>query len=313
MSVDYLVHPVEVFADVARVLRPGGLFVVHVLQPLLPDQGDHAAGWPTTTVATWRSCDTYFELAAGFGPPHAGHRNPDRPVTRCTPCGRPRRPDDPLGRRVGAEVVACRALPAAGRVARAGRRREAGGVPRRDATGAGRCPGSATRTARIVVLGLAPAAHGANRTGRVFTGDRSGDWLFGRCTGPAWRTSRHRSHAGDGLRLHDAWVTARVKCAPPANAPTPAERDACAPFLRRELDALRPAVVVCLGAFGYARRLPALRRAAAAAVRPRRRGRAGEPGAAGSFHPSQQNTFTGRLTEAMLDAVFDRAVALTAR
>ena len=114
--------------------------------------------------------------------------------------------------------------------------------------------------------------------------------------------------------LHDVWVTAAVKCAPPANAPTPAERDACAPFLRRELEALDPAVVVCLGAFGYDAACRFYD------VRPRPRfGHGvevvvpGGPTLVCSFHPSQQNTFTGRLTPAMLDAVFDRAVALTRR
>ena len=170
-------------------------------------------------------------------------------------------------------------------------------------------PGFGDPHARIVVLGLAPAAHGANRTGRVFTGDRSGDWLFRAMYRAGLANQPTSVHADDGLRLDGAWVTASVKCAPPANAPTPAERDACAPFLQRELDALAPAVVVCLGAFGY----DAACRHYGIRPRPRfghgvevpRRARA-----AGSFHPSQQNTFTGRLTEPMLDAVFARAVEL---
>ena len=168
--------------------------------------------------------------------------------------------------------------------------------------------------ATIVVLGLAPAAHGANRTGRMFTGDRSGDWLF-RAMHRAGLANQPMSTAReDGLELHNAWVTAAVRCAPPGNQPLPAERDACAGYLARELDALasRCRVVVCLGGFGFA-----------AAVRhyqlkpkPRFGHLAEHPVPGGpvllcSFHPSQLNTFTGRLTEPMLDAVFERAVELT--
>ena len=174
-------------------------------------------------------------------------------------------------------------------------------------------PGFGDAEARIVVLGLAPAAHGANRTGRMFTGDRSGDWLF-RAMHRAGLANQPESVAfDDGLELTDAWVTAGVKCAPPANKPSPAERDACAPFLEREFAALtRAAVVVCLGQFGY--------HAACAhfGVRPRPKfGHGVEvavdrgPTLICSFHPSQQNTFTKRLTEPMLDAVFSRAVELT--
>ena len=174
-------------------------------------------------------------------------------------------------------------------------------------------PGFGDPAASIVVLGLAPAAHGANRTGRVFTGDRSGDWLF-RAMHRAGLANQSRSVSiDDGLQLTDAWVTAAVKCAPPGNKPLPDERDACAPFLRREFEALsRMRVVVCLGQFGY--------QAACAhfGVRPRPRfGHGVEvqvpdgPVLICSFHPSQQNTFTGRLTEPMLDAVFHRAVVLS--
>ena len=173
-------------------------------------------------------------------------------------------------------------------------------------------PGFGDPDAGIVVLGLAPAAHGANRTGRVFTGDRSGDWLF-RAMFRAGLANQPASVAlDDGLQLTDAWVTAAVKCAPPANKPLPEERDACAPFLERELAGLaNVSVVVCLGQFGY--------QAACShyGVRPRPRfGHGVEvvvddgPTLICSFHPSQQNTFTGRLTEAMLDAVFARAVDL---
>ena len=169
------------------------------------------------------------------------------------------------------------------------------------------------------MLGLAPAAHGANRTGRVFTGDRSGDWLF-RALHRAGLASQPTSvSADDGLVLTDTWVTAAVKCAPPANQPLPAERDACASFLTREVEALADVrVVVCLGAFGYDAACRHFE------VRPRPKfghgvevDLAARPGSGPvlvcSFHPSQQNTFTGRLTEPMLDAVVARAVELARR
>jgi uracil-DNA glycosylase family 4 len=172
-------------------------------------------------------------------------------------------------------------------------------------------PGFGDPAACIVVLGLAPAAHGANRTGRVFTGDRSGDWLFRAMHRAGLANQPTSVSIDDGLCLTGAWVTAAVKCAPPANAPTPHERDNCAPFLRRELDALDVAVVVCLGSFGYE---AACRHFA---VRPRPRfghgvevALPGGPTLLCSFHPSQQNTFTGRLTGPMLDAVFARAAEL---
>ncbi|MEX2625324.1 MAG: uracil-DNA glycosylase, partial [Ilumatobacteraceae bacterium] len=176
-------------------------------------------------------------------------------------------------------------------------------------------PGFGDPAASIVVLGLAPAAHGANRTGRVFTGDRSGDWLYRAMHRAGLANQATSVAADDGLALSGAWVTAAVKCAPPANRPTPAERDTCGPFLARELAALDPVrVVVCLGAFGYD---AACRHYA---VRPRPRfGHGVEvvlddgPMLLCSYHPSQQNTFTGRLTEPMLDAVFERAVALATR
>jgi uracil-DNA glycosylase family 4 len=173
-------------------------------------------------------------------------------------------------------------------------------------------PGFGDPAARIVVLGLAPAAHGANRTGRVFTGDRSGDWLFRAMHRAGLANQPTSASVDDGLELTDAWVTAAVKCAPPANKPTPGERDACAPFLRREFALLdRAVVVVCLGGFGY----DAACRHFEVSPRPKfGHGVEVEIGGGStlvcSFHPSQQNTFTGRLTEAMLDAVFTRAVEL---
>ena len=175
-------------------------------------------------------------------------------------------------------------------------------------------PGFGDPAARVLVLGLAPAAHGANRTGRVFTGDRSGDWLY-RAMHRAGLASQPTSvSADDGLRLRGAWVTAAVKCAPPGNRPLPDERAACLPFLRRELALLGGVrVVVCLGGFAWEVAC------AEFGLRPRPRfghGHEAEvpggPTLLGSFHPSQQNTFTGRLTEPMLDTVFARAVALAA-
>jgi len=166
--------------------------------------------------------------------------------------------------------------------------------------------------ARIMVLGLAPAAHGANRTGRVFTGDRSGDWLFRAMHTAGLANQPTSTHRDDGLVLRDAWVSAAVRCAPPQNRPSVDERDACAGFLEREFALLtRVQVVVCLGGFGFEAACRHL------GVRPRPRfGHLVEvPVADGptllcSYHPSQQNTFTGRLTETMFDAVFERAVAL---
>ena len=174
-------------------------------------------------------------------------------------------------------------------------------------------PGFGDPEARIVVLGLAPAAHGANRTGRVFTGDRSGDWLFRAMHRAGLANQPESVSIDDGLELTDAWVTAAVKCAPPANKPLPDERDACAPFLEREFAALtNAAVVVCLGQFGYQAACTHF------GVRPRPKfGHGvevpieGGPTLVCSFHPSQQNTFTKRLTEPMLDAVFARAIALS--
>ena len=176
-------------------------------------------------------------------------------------------------------------------------------------------PGFGDPAARILLLGLAPAAHGANRTGRVFTGDRSGDFLVASMHRVGLANQPTSTSIDDGLVLHDVWTTAAVKCAPPDNAPLPSERDACRPFLVREIALLdRVRVVVCLGNFAYQAACQHF------GVRPRPRfGHGVEvplPGGATllcSFHPSQQNTFTRRLTEPMLDAIFQRAVALAGR
>ena len=175
-------------------------------------------------------------------------------------------------------------------------------------------PGFGDPHARIVVLGLAPAAHGANRTGRMFTGDRSGDWLFRAMHRAGLANQPTSTSRDDGLELRDAWVTAPVHCAPPDNKPLPSERAACAPFLTRELELLEPQVMVCLGAIA----LDAAARHYGLRPKPKF-GHLAEhvvpdgPTLVCSFHPSQQNTFTGRLTEAMFDAVFTRANALARR
>ena len=175
-------------------------------------------------------------------------------------------------------------------------------------------PGFGDPAARVAVVGLAPAAHGGNRTGRVFTGDRSGDWLFA----AMWRAGLANQPTSvaidDGLTLRGAYVLAAVRCAPPQNKPTPTEREACRPFLTRELallGALR--VIVTLGQFAYQVITDEL------GIRPRPRFGHGVEASAPdgrvvvcSYHPSQQNTFTGKLTEPMLDAVFTRACALGA-
>ena len=169
-------------------------------------------------------------------------------------------------------------------------------------------------TARIAVLGLAPAAHGANRTGRVFTGDRSGDWLYAALHRAGLANQATSVHAGDGLTLTDTRIAAAVRCAPPANKPTPQERDTCRPWLAAELDHLPDLrAVVVLGAFGWQALWPALDATGRPTPRPRPafghgvEVRAGDLTVLGCYHVSQQNTFTGRLTEPMLDAVFARA------
>ncbi|MEI7548506.1 MAG: uracil-DNA glycosylase [Actinomycetota bacterium] len=209
------------------------------------------------------------------------------------------------------DVCACRACP------RLVAWREQVAVDRRasyrDQTYWGRgVPGFGDPAAKVLVLGLAPAAHGANRTGRVFTGDRSGDWLCRAMHRAGLANQPTSVSADDGLALLGAWVAAAVKCAPPDNKPLPEERDMCRPFLQRELGLLTGVrVIVCLGGFAYEAACCEF------GVRPRPKfGHGVEvPVADGrtllcSYHPSQQNTFTGRLTEPMLDAVFARACEL---
>ena len=178
-------------------------------------------------------------------------------------------------------------------------------------------PGFGDPSARLLLLGLAPAAHGANRTGRMFTGDRSGDFLFA-ALARAGLANRPVSIArGDGLALNDVWITAAVRCAPPANRPTPVERDTCLPWSVHELGLLTNVrVVVCLGAFAWAAALRLTAMLAGPEVpAPRPRPafghgaelHGGPYSLIGCYHPSQQNTFTGKLTEPMIDAVLERA------
>lgn len=182
-------------------------------------------------------------------------------------------------------------------------------------------PGFGDPAARVVVVGLAPAAHGANRTGRMFTGDRSGDWLFRSMHTAGFASQPTSVTRGDGLELDGAWITAAARCAPPANKPTPEELATCRPWLHRELELLAPTaqVAVCLGQIGYHTMWNALGAFGDALPRPRPKfGHAVEVVTPRltllcSYHPSQQNTFTGKLTEEMLDGVFHRAAELAGR
>ncbi|HUJ61484.1 MAG TPA: uracil-DNA glycosylase [Kofleriaceae bacterium] len=215
-----------------------------------------------------------------------------------------------------ADITSCRSCP---RLVRC-RERAAAAPPRRFAGAtywARPVTGFGDRDARLLVVGLAPAAHGGNRTGRVFTGDRSGDWLYGALHRGGWASQATSVAADDGLRLAGAYVTCVVRCAPPGNKPTPRERDRCLPFLVRELAALpRVRAIVALGAFAWDGALRALA-ARGHAIRPRpafghgARATIGPYALLGCYHVSQQNTFTGRLTVAMLDAVLAEARAIT--
>ena len=174
-------------------------------------------------------------------------------------------------------------------------------------------PGFGDPRAHLLILGLAPAAHGGNRTGRIFTGDRSGDWLFAALHRAGLANQALSVSRDDGLKLRGCFITAAVRCAPPANRPTPAERDNCLPYWSAELELLdQLKVTVCLGGFAWDVALRAL-----GPVRPKPRfahgaqARVGSMILLGSYHPSQQNTFTGRLTESMMDEIFERAQELS--
>jgi uracil-DNA glycosylase family 4 len=178
-------------------------------------------------------------------------------------------------------------------------------------------PGFGDEDARLLVLGLAPAAHGGNRTGRIFTGDRSGDWLFASLWRAGFANQPRSVSRDDGLALSGCYITAAVRCAPPANRPQPVERDTCLPYLTRELRLLTEVrVIVCLGGFAWDAAIRALIALEVVIPRPRPKFGHGEVAQLerwtllGSYHPSQQNTFTGKLTEAMMDAIFERAKQL---
>jgi uracil-DNA glycosylase len=214
------------------------------------------------------------------------------------------------------EVMQCRACPRL-----VAWREQVAGEPRASFRGerywARPVPGFGDPHARLLLLGLAPAAHGGNRTGRVFTGDRSGDFLFASLYRSGYANQPTSVSRDDGLVLRDAFITAAVKCAPPANKPTPAERDECRPYVVRELELLtRLKVVLVLGAFAYEGLWSILRSNGVPLPRKRPPFAHGlevplDPFTiVGSFHPSQQNTFTGKLTPVMLDAVLERCRAI---
>jgi uracil-DNA glycosylase len=219
-------------------------------------------------------------------------------------------------RALEAEVIACRRCPrlVAWReeVARVKRAAYAGeqywGRP---------LPGFGDPDAKVLLLGLAPAAHGGNRTGRIFTGDRSGDWLFGSLYRTGFANQPTSVSRDDGLTLRDAYITAAVRCAPPANRPLPSERDNCLPYLERELRLLGSVtVIVTLGSFAWDAALRVTRALGEPIPKPRPKfghgaeSQIGRFRLLGCFHPSQQNTFTGKLTEPMIDEVMTRAKRL---
>ena len=179
-------------------------------------------------------------------------------------------------------------------------------------------PGFGDPDAKILIIGLAPAAHGGNRTGRIFTGDRSGDWLFAALWRAGLANQPESISRDDGLRLTGCWISAVVRCAPPANRPLPSERDNCLPYLEEELHLLdRVKVLVCLGGFAWDGALRALAALTESIPRPRprfghgARASVGRWELLGCYHPSQQNTFTGRLTEDMLDQALRQARELS--
>ena len=221
--------------------------------------------------------------------------------------------------RLTEEIVSCRLCPRL-----VAWREEAAGEPPRRFLGqtywARPVPGFGDPEARLLVVGLAPAAHGGNRTGRIFTGDRSGDWLFASLHRTGFANQAESVSRDDGLRLSGAYIAAVNRCCPPGNRPTPKERDDCLPYLVRELELLdQVRVIVALGSFAWDGALRAVSALGHRIPRPRPRfGHAAETAVGpyvllGSYHPSQQNTFTGVLTEKRLDAVFRRARSVAER
>jgi len=212
---------------------------------------------------------------------------------------------------INAEIVACRKCPrlvkyreaVAKEKRRAFRDWDYWGKP---------VPGFGDAHARLLIVGLAPAAHGGNRTGRVFTGDRSGDFLYGALARAGFANQETATHRGDGLQLHDAYIVAALRCAPPANKPLPKELANCRPYFERELAVLRPRAVLALGSIALRAYLGLLKdrgEIASLAEYPFQHGASYQlpgdlPRVFASYHPSQQNTFTGKLTEAMLEKVF---------
>jgi uracil-DNA glycosylase family 4 len=262
---------------------------------------------------------------APFVPPGSGW--PEDPATPTTPVARTPAAVRRLARsadldQVDAASSTCRACP------RLVRWREDVAETKRASFAAepywGRpVPGWGDTAPGVLIIGLAPAANGGNRTGRIFTGDRSGDWLFAALHRVGLATQPTSVHAGDGQRLVGTRMIATVRCAPPDNKPSVTERDTCSPWLLREVSLIAPTVraVVCLGSYGWDAALRTFRALGYAVPRPKPRfGHAAEaivtsPDGTpvrllGSYHPSQQNTFTGKLTEPMLDAVLARAAAI---
>jgi uracil-DNA glycosylase len=240
-----------------------------------------------------------------------------RPTAKPRPRTQLLAPPDAALAVVDEEVVRCRACPRLvawrEQVARLKRRAY------RDEPYWGRpVPGFGDARARLVVVGLAPGAHGANRTGRMFTGDTSGDFLYAALHRAGLASQPRSERRGDGLRLRGCFITAACRCVPPENRPTPEELGRCGPFLDREIDLLRPRAVLALGAIAWDAALAAFARAGAAVPRPRPRFAhgaevrlAGAPALVGSYHVSRQNTNTGRLTAEMFEAVVRRALELT--
>lgn len=213
--------------------------------------------------------------------------------------------------KVDAEVAACRQCPRLVEWREQVAREKRAAFADWDYWGRG-VPSFGPPDARILIVGLAPAAHGANRTGRMFTGDRSGDWLYRALHQARLANQPQSASRNDGLELNGVRITSVVRCAPPDNKPATAERDRCLPFLRRELEALPELrAIVCLGAYAWDNVLREL------GIRPRPKFAHGTetalpdgPAILASFHPSQRNTFTGKLTEPMLAAIFTRAAEL---